>query len=91
MSAVIRLTGLAIAGVGLAHFAKPEVFESITKSAFRDDTPRHVAINGGIETLIGVALAAPRTRRLAVIGSVGYLTYFATNLIRNSRSSTLRP
>jgi uncharacterized membrane protein len=85
MSAVTRLTGLAIASLGLAHFAKPEAFESMTKLAFPDDTRQHVAINGGIETLIGVGLATPRTRRLAVIGSVGYLAYFVTNLIRNSR------
>jgi uncharacterized membrane protein len=91
MSAFTRLSGLAIASVGLAHFAKPEAFEAITKSAFPDNTRQHVAINGGIETLIGVALAAPRTRRLAVIGSVGYLAYFGTNLIRNSRSSTPGP
>jgi uncharacterized membrane protein len=84
MSTTTRLTGLAIASVGLAHFAKPEAFESITKSAFPDNTRQHIAINGGIETLLGVGLAAPKTRRLAVIGALGYLAYLGANLIRNS-------
>jgi uncharacterized membrane protein len=84
MSTIIRLSGLVIASVGLAHFAKPEAFESITKSAFPDNTRQHIAINGEIETLLGVGLAAPKTRRLAVIGSVGYLAYLGANLIRNS-------
>ncbi len=83
MSTITRLVGLAIATIGLAHFAKPEAFESITKTAFPDNTRQHIAINGGIETLLGVALAAPATRRLALIGSVGYLAYFGTNVIRN--------
>lgn len=84
MATIIRLSGLVIASVGLAHFAKPEAFESITKSAFPDNTRQHIAINGGIETLLGVGLAAPKTRRLAVIGSMGYLAYLGANLIRNS-------
>ncbi|MBV9091589.1 MAG: hypothetical protein JO044_17065 [Mycobacteriaceae bacterium] len=85
MSAITRLTGLAITSVGLAHFAKPEAFEAITASVFPHNTGQHIAINGGIETLLGVALAAPKTRRLAVIGSLGYVAYLVTNLIRNSR------
>ncbi|MCW2652187.1 MAG: hypothetical protein QOE41_1575 [Mycobacterium sp.] len=85
MSTITRVTGLALAGVGLAHFAKPEAFESLTASAFPDDTRRHIAINGGIETLLGVGLAAPTTRRFAIIGSLCYLAYLGTNLIRHGR------
>ncbi|HME48715.1 hypothetical protein [Mycobacterium sp.] len=84
MSTITRLAGLAIATMGLAHFAKPEAFESITEMAFPDNTRQHIAINGGIETLLGVGLAAPQTRRLAVIGSLGYLAYLSANLIRNN-------
>lgn len=83
MSTITRLAGLTLASVGLAHFAKPEAFESITKPAFPDNTRQHIAINGGIETLLGVGLAAPKTRRLAVIGSLGFVAYLAVNLIRN--------
>jgi uncharacterized membrane protein len=83
MSTIVRFAGLVIASIGLAHFAKPEAFESITKTAFRDNIRQHIAINGGIETLLGVGLAAPRTRRLAVIGALGYLGYLGANLARN--------
>lgn len=85
MSTTTRLTGLAITGVGLAHFAKPEAFESLTRAAFPIDTRQHIAINGGIQTLLGVGLAAPGTRRLALMGALCFLVYLATNLIRQSR------
>lgn len=75
--------GLSLTGAGLAHFAKPELFEGITKGAFPADTARHIQINGGIETAIGVGLLAPKTRRLAVLGSVAYVIYLAGNAIRN--------
>ena len=83
MSSISRLAGLAIASIGLAHFAKPEAFEAITKAAFKDNIRQHIAINGGIQTLLGVGLATPRTRRVAVIGSVAYLAYLGGNVIRN--------
>ncbi|MCP9272001.1 hypothetical protein [Mycolicibacterium arenosum] len=77
------LAGLSLTGAGLAHFAKPELFEGITKGAFPTDTARHIQINGGIETVIGVGLLSPKTRKLAVLGSVGYVAYLASNVIRN--------
>ena len=70
-------------GAGVAHFVKPELFEGITKGAFPNDTARYIQINGGIETAIGVGLLSQKTRRLAVLGSVGYLAYLAGNAIRN--------
>jgi uncharacterized membrane protein len=84
MSTVSKVTGLALAGIGLAQFAKPEAFESMTRTAFPDNTRQHIAINGGIETLLGVALATPRTRRIAVIGILCFLGHLGTNLIRNN-------
>ena len=57
MPAITRFAGLAVAGMGLAHCAKPEAFESITKSAIPGNTRQHIAINGGIETLLGAYLA----------------------------------
>jgi uncharacterized membrane protein len=77
------LIGLAVAGAGVAHFVRPELFEGITKSAFPQDTARHIKTNGGIETAIGVGLLAPKTRRLAALGTLGYVVYLAGNAIRN--------
>lgn len=77
------LTGVSLTGVGLAHFAKPELFEGITKPAFPRDTARHIKINGTIETALGVGYLIPKTRALAVVGTLGYVAYLAGNAIRN--------
>ncbi|MDX1892383.1 hypothetical protein [Mycolicibacterium sp. 050158] len=77
------LAGLALAGAGVAHFVRPELFEGITTSAFPKDTARHLQINGGFETALGVALAVPKTRKLALVGLLGYGGYLAANVIRN--------
>jgi uncharacterized membrane protein len=82
-SRVVKLAGLGLAGVGLSHFVKPQLFESITVSAFPRDTRQHIYINGGIETAIGLGLAAPKTRKLAALGTIGYLAYLAGNVARN--------
>lgn len=82
-SRVAVLAGLAIASTGVAHFAKPDLFESITKSAFPRDTGQHIKINGGIETAIGLGFAARKTRKLAVLGLLGYGAYLAANVVRN--------
>ena len=50
MSARISGLGAALAAAGLAHFAKPEAFESITATAFPNHTRRYTYVNGGIET-----------------------------------------
>jgi uncharacterized membrane protein len=77
------LAGLGLAGTGVAHFVKPELFESITKSAFPRDTEKHIKTNGGIETAIGLGFAARKTRKLAVLGLLGYGAYLAANVVRN--------
>jgi uncharacterized membrane protein len=77
------LVGLGVAGIGAAHFVRPELFEGITKSAFPQDTDRHLKTNGAIETAIGLGLAAPKTRKLAALGSLGYAGYLAVNVARN--------
>ncbi len=78
-----KIAGLALAGTGLAHFARPQLFESITKSAFPRNTRQNIYINGGIETALGLGLAAPKTRPLAIVGAVGYVAYLAGNVARN--------
>lgn len=82
-STAATLAGLGVAGVGLAHFAKPQLFESVTVRAFPRNTRRFIYINGGIETALGLGLAVPKTRKLAVLGTVGYLAYVAGNVARN--------
>ena len=82
-SRAAAVAGLVLAGAGLAHFVAPQLFEGLTKPAFPNDTRQHVYIDGGIETAVGLGLAARPTRKLAVIGLVGYLVYLAGNVIRN--------
>lgn len=82
-SKVPSVIGVALAGTGAAHFVRPELFEGITKAAFPKDTARYLKINGGLETALGLGLAVPTTRKLAVIGLLGYGGYLAVNVIRN--------
>ena len=82
-SRAATLTGLALAGTGLVHFFVPQLFEGMTKAAFPTDTRAHVYIDGGIETAVGLGLAAQQTRKLAIIGLIGYLVYLAGNAVRN--------
>jgi len=83
-SRAATLAGLALAGTGLAHFFVPQLFEGMTKAAFPTDTRQHVYIDGGIETAVGLGLAAQQTRKLAVIGLIGYLMYLAGNALRSA-------
>jgi uncharacterized membrane protein len=82
-SRVATIAGLSLAGAGVAHFIRPELFEGITTPLFPRDTARHIKTNGSIETAIGVGLLVPKTRKLAVLGSVGYIAYLAVNSVRN--------
>ena len=75
--------GAVLAAVGLAHFAKPEAFESITSAAFSDNIRRHTLVNGGIETALGVGMMVPRTRKLAMAGALGYIGYLAVSAVRS--------
>ena len=82
-----RITGVgaALAATGLAHFAKPQLFEAITAPAFPNNTRRHVYLNGGIETALGVGMVAPQTRKFALAGVVGYLGYLILSAVRSRR------
>lgn len=82
-SRAATLAGLGVAGVGLAHFARPELFESVTAQAFPRNTREFIYVNGGIETALGLGLAARKTRKLAILGTLGYLAYVAGNVARN--------
>lgn len=82
-SRAATIGGPALAGTGLAHFVVPQLFEGMTKAAFPTDTRQHVFIDGGIETAVGLGLAARQTRKLAIIGLLGYLLYLTGNVLRN--------
>lgn len=82
-SRAATVTGLALAGAGLAHFVVPQVFEGITKPIFPTDTRQHVFIDGTIETVVGLGLAAQKTRKLALVGLAGYGLYLAGSAVRN--------
>jgi uncharacterized membrane protein len=78
-----KLAGLGVAGVGLAHFVSPQMFDSSTRQAFPRNTRQHTYIDGGIETALGLCLAVPKTRKLALVGVIGYGAYLAGNVARN--------
>ena len=78
-----KLAGLGVAGVGLAHFVSPQIFDSLTRQAFPRNTRQHIYIDGGIETALGLGLAVPKTRKLAVVGTIAYGAYLAGNVARN--------
>jgi uncharacterized membrane protein len=80
----LQIGGVVLAATGLAHFASPGAFEGITKSAFPRNTRQHVYIDGGLETALGLALISPKTRKLALIGGIGYLAYLGGNAARNA-------
>jgi uncharacterized membrane protein len=80
---LIKATGLIVAVTGLSHFVRPELFESATKSAFPENTLQHTYIDGGIETAIGLALIAPKTRKFALVGLLAYGAYLGANVARN--------
>lgn len=82
-SRLATLTGLSLLGAGVTHFIRPQLFEGITAPLFPEDTGRHIKTNGSIETAIGAGLLVPQTRRLAVLGLVGYGAYLAANAVRN--------
>jgi uncharacterized membrane protein len=83
MSKLVGLAGLGLAGVGVAHLVKPDAFKEITAMMFPEDTERHVYMDGAAETALGLALAVPKTRKLAVIGLLGYGGYLAANILKN--------
>ncbi|MCZ0727568.1 membrane protein [Mycolicibacterium iranicum] len=82
-SRAATVAGLALAGTGLSHFVVPQVYEGLTKSAFPTNTRQHIYIDGAIETAVGLGIASPKTRKLALGGLVAYGLYMAVNVARN--------
>ncbi|MFB1296037.1 hypothetical protein ACAG24_011005 [Mycobacterium sp. pW049] len=82
-SRAATVAGLALAGTGLSHFVVPQVYEGVTKSAFPTNTRQHVYIDGAAETAIGLGIASPKTRKIALAGLGAYLLYMGVNVARN--------
>ncbi|MDV7241675.1 MULTISPECIES: hypothetical protein [Rhodococcus] len=66
------LGGLAIAATGVAHFVAPQAFRGITTLVYPENTETWTFRNGVAETLIGIAIAVPRTRSLGWAGLAAY-------------------
>ncbi len=81
-SPAAKTAGLALAATGLSHFVAPQIYEGMTKAAFPDNTRSHVYVDGGIETVLGLALASAKTRKIAIAGVLAYLLYLGGNVIR---------
>jgi uncharacterized membrane protein len=74
----IPLLGTLVAATGAAHFAAPATFEEISKGAFPADTRDWVLRNGASELDLGQAIIGKRTRKLGVMGLLGYLGWLVT-------------
>ena len=81
-SRAATVAGLVLAAAGLSHYVAPQIYEGMTKAAFPDNTRLHVYVDGGIETAVGLGLAARKTRKFAVLGLLGYLLYLGGNVVR---------
>ncbi|TRW82746.1 hypothetical protein FK535_12335 [Mycolicibacterium sp. 018/SC-01/001] len=81
-SSAAKIAGLGLAATGLSHFVAPQIYEGMTKAAFPDNTRTHVYVDGGIETALGLGLAAAKTRKLALLGLLAYGAYLGGNVIR---------
>ena len=79
--------GLALAASGIAHFAAPDAFVGITKSAFPSDTEEWVKRNGATETALGLALLLPKTRKLGKLGLLGYVGWLGFNASNAAKAS----
>ncbi|TCP57248.1 hypothetical protein EV191_1011201 [Tamaricihabitans halophyticus] len=85
MAKLSRAFGLLLAGTGAAHFAAPQAFESISKTAFPEDTTTWVYRNGATEVALGLALTSRRTRKLGTIGLLGYTAWLGGRFMTAQR------
>jgi len=71
-SRLLPLLGLVVAATGAAHFAVPDTFEQVSKPVFPENTREWVMRNGATEVALGLALLPKRTRKVGVLGLLGY-------------------
>lgn len=63
-------------------FQAPGLFHGITAAAFPDDTAKAIQVNGAAETLIGTAIAIPKTRKAGFVALGLYGAYLAANAVK---------
>jgi hypothetical protein len=66
-----RYQGLAVVAIGISHFLVPRAFDPINRLGFPEHPRKFTYINGAIETMIGVLMAVPRSRRQRLRPNVG--------------------
>lgn len=81
-SKLATIGGAGLAATGVAHFVAPDLFRGITEPAFPNNPDQAIRTNGTIETLVGTAIALPRTRKFGVIGLGAYGAYLAINMAK---------
>lgn len=84
--AATTILGASLAVVGPLHYVAPEKFESLTATAFPDDTRTWVLRHGAIETALGVGLLVPATRRIATAGLLAYGAHLGFHAFRTLSS-----
>jgi uncharacterized membrane protein len=77
-----RYQGLAVVAIGISHFLVPHAFDPINRLGFPEHPRKFTYINGAIETMIGVLVAVPRSRRQLAVVSACYVIYLTGNIIR---------
>lgn len=82
-SKAAKISGLLLAVTGLSHFAAPKFWEPLVSGAFPNNTRAHIYTNGGIETALGLGLAARATRKAAIVGLIGYTVYLVGTALRS--------
>jgi hypothetical protein len=91
---VARFSGLAIAGLGLAHFTSPRMWGADHQDRIPAQHPSALLhqrryrnyTKGGIETVLGLSFSSRQTRSLATVGLIGYLAYLGGNAIRHAQT-----
>lgn len=78
---LIRLAGIALAGTGALHFARPQLFEPITKVAFPENTERWIQRNGATEVALGAALTMQKTRLIGLAGVAAYTLWLGARAL----------
>ncbi|MFT4088396.1 MAG: hypothetical protein QM658_14830 [Gordonia sp. (in: high G+C Gram-positive bacteria)] len=82
---LLTVAGIGLSATGVAHFVAPSLFVGITEPVFGDRTAQAIKINGAAETLIGAAIAVPKTRRLGFVAGGAYVAYLGANAAKARR------
>src|SRR5690242_7563447 len=73
--------GLSVSMIGLAHFVAPRYFDPINRLGFPNHARTFTYVNGALETLIGLLMAGPGTRRQSTVVSTCYVVYLTTAIL----------